>query len=1298
MAQRNPSTPVMATGYMKLQSQPGEIYLIKALFDKGSEVNIMSEKLVRTLKIKKERLMIEINGIIGKHLVESGIVHSALYPWYSERLDNGIMTKFIVLKELPKPKKTSKIERIPDFEGLLLADPHYNKESTFHILLGVEFWANIIKNHVTHSSIGLCAQSTKFGYVIFGGVQMSEQQITKSIALKISVDGTKETIMNRLLARFWELNEQNESPYTVAEEQAERYFQETTTRDELGKFVVRIPFIENEKTLGDSRTMALKRFFQLERKLERNPEFREKYNKFMREFIELGHMRKANRAEKRANGYYIPHHAVEHNFRVVFDGSCVTTNGKSLNDIQLPGPNLQEQLAMIIMRFRFHRIVFSTDVRKMFRQFRMHEADLIYQKIFWRFSPNDPVCEYVIVTVVYGLKSSPFLAMRCMLELAKTYKNEYPLAARATELERYTDDYFSGADNEEDCVRLYEELCELLAKASLKLGKWKTNCPALVERIKNDQMDNSEMIDLSDEYASILGLKWVPKSDCFVFKVNVDIDKDIIITKRVVVSEVAKLYDPIGYLSPVIVTAKLFIQQLWCMKLDWDDPLSDQNVEIWKNFHQQLTQLNKIKIPRWLETTANRKIELIGFADASKKAYGATIYVRSFDNEQIHCNLLTSKSRVAPLKEQTIPRLELCAAKLLAELMSEVREKCKLTYARYFLFTDSTITLHWIKKESSNFKTFVAARISAIQKCTDVNSWSHITTDQNPADFLSRGLSVIELLNCNLWWHGPEFLRKRQDKWPILSSGAVDEKLLLAAGEYKISVLCANIGIETKEWLNRNGVPLIELYSTLNKVVRVTAYVRNILMRIREDSYRNTIGLSIDELNFALEYWIKYTQQLHFGKEIRAIRAHNNEIEKSDLNKLKPVLDKDGILRVWGRIENAPVSEDEKHPIIIPHNSHFARLLLYEAHLKTKHGNVQIMLHYVRAKYWITRSRRSALDIIKSCVRCVRFQQVDRQQLMADLPEERLSDVPPFTNCGVDYFGPIKLKRFEGRCNTIIQGYVAVFVCMSSKMIHLECCTDLTTEKFIWALTRFSSIYRLPVKMFSDNGRTFVGANNELRKILESWQSTEMRDYITANHMQWQFITPRAPNQGGLWEAAVKSTKYHAKRILGDQSFAYEKYQTLLAGISAILNSRPLIPLKDDPFDLNYLTPAHAHLGCRIIQPLTRNLSELSQSELKRTRAIDKIQRDFWNAFRKDYLNTLQSRCRWNTETDNVQIGDFVIIKEENLPPSSWSVARVIDAFPGNDNVVRNVRLKTATTELTRPVRKLVKLPIDPPK
>lgn len=1290
--QCNQRLPVLITGYVKLQSTTGETYFVRVFFDPGSEVNLMTEKLARMLKLKRVRFDVEMKGSTGRKFYESGIVTTGVQPWFDQSERIKFMTQFMTMKQLPQTNPFEFDKNIPEFSDLILADPEFNKSSQFHLLLGIEFWSSIIREHIVFSTTGLCAQKTVFGYVVFGSINQSEHNSLSAVVMRLTIEEKQMSILNQLLTRFWELSDPSENSYTVAEERAERYFSETVQRDADGRFTVRIPFIDGDLSLGDSKEIAKQRLKQLERRFNRNSGLREKYNEFMEEYLELGHMREATTCEQRANGYYIPHHSVIKRFRVVFDASCATSNGKSANDIQLAGPNRQEHLSVIIMRFRFHKIVFSTDVRKMFRQFKMHPEDLNFQKILWRFSANDDIKEYVLLTVTYGMKSSPFLAIRCMIELANMSKERFPLAARATELERYMDDYFSGADTDDEVVRLYEELREMLAQFGLELGKWKTNSPKLLERINCD-FDN---VELSDEYASVLGLNWCPRSDCFTFKVELAKIDASSVTKRHVVSEISKLYDPNGYLGPVIVRAKLFIQKLWILKLEWNDVLSEILFKQWKDFYEQLIILNDVCIPRWLQTTTNRRIELIGFADASMKAYGAVIYVRTLDENNIWCTLLTAKSRVAPLKTISIPRLELCAADLLSSLMFEVRERCGLKYVPYYLFTDSTITLQWIQKESTIFKQFVANRVANIQRNTKQECWFHVTTERNPADLLSRGLSVLELKHSNLWWQGPDFLSESHEKWPNKVPEATSEQMNSCMGEYKASVFSI-VGVvrSMKDCLTMEGKPLIELYKSLGKVVRITAYVRSWLVRIRTKPAERSIGFSDEELNFALEYWIRFTQYSHFAREIRTMKTHGNYPAKSDLLPLKPFFGKDGLLRVWGRIENADVSYDERHPIIIPAHSHFARLLMLEAHFKTKHGNIQAMMHYVRAKYWVIQSKRAALKVVKSCVRCIRYAQINQEQLMSDLPKERLTVAPPFTYCGVDHFGPVKLKRFEGRCKTIVQGYVAVFVCMTTKMIHLECCSDLTTEKFIWALTRFSSVYRVPKVMMSDNGRTFVGAKNELKRIAESWQTTEMRDWITGNDIQWKFITPRGPNQGGLWEAAVKSTKYHMKRIIGMQQLTYERYQTILAGVSAVLNSRPLVPLSSDPFDLNFLTPAHAVQGCRRVQPLTRNLSHSSMSEIKHHRAMDKMKMDFWNAFRKDYLSILQTRYKWNTVDENLRSGDFVIVKEDNLPPGQWCVARIIEVYPGSDGLVRNVRVQTAQSECDRPVRNLVKLPFN---
>lgn len=366
-----------------------------------------------------------------------------------------------------------------------------------------------------------------------------------------------------------------------------------------------------------------------------------------------------------------------------------------------------------------------------------------------------------------------------------------------------------------------------------------------------------------------------------------------------------------------------------------------------------------------------------------------------------------------------------------------------------------------------------------------------------------------------------------------------------------------------------------------------------------------------------------------------------------------------------------------------------------KAHIVTLHGNIQSMLHYVRSKYWVIGAKKAAANCVNRCVKCKRYKSEDRAQLMGDLPSERLAFVDPFYHCGVDFFGPFKLKRYEGRCRSIDTGYVALFICMTTKMIHLECVTNLTCERFLWAFSRFIGAYNItPAKMFSDNGKTFVGASNFLKEVIDSWKSEDIDNFLTTSGIQWQFICPKAPFKGGLWEAGVRITKHHVKRVLGDYVLTFEQYETLLAKITTVLNSRPLVAESDDPLNLNYLTPARAIRSQNVMQPLARNYDDIPLNRVTQQALLDKLNQEFWRGMRVDYLSTLQNRYKWNRKQDNLQIGDFVLLKDDNVPPAVWPIARIVETYPDKEGLVRIVKIRTPKTELTRPVQKLVRLPI----
>lgn len=1294
---------MLATGYIKLHSNTGHFVLARALFDSGAEINVISEALVKAMKLARNNRAVSYQGITGEQQQSKGAVNVKISAWFEDGTERSLFKPFVIMKTIPVQSRAISAEHTPEFEQLIKADPDYTKSGRINVLLGVDTWAEIVQEQIIRSRAGLIAQKTRLGFVIFGSIPKSstKQTVTKTVATIMAnrKEGEYEAALDQFLEQFWNIEELHDNYEAEEHRRAEQIFESTTCRNSAGRYIVRLPFIESNTELGDSKSIALQRFYQLERRLERDSDLREKYNDFMKEYLELGHMRPANRAEKRAVGYHIPHHPITKRFRVVYDAGCATSNGRSVNDIQLAGPNRQEELDIVILRFRTHKFVFAGDIKKMFRQILVHHKDLPYQKIFWRFSTSEPITQYVLTTVTYGMKSSPFLALRTMLQLADDYADKYPLAAQATKRERYMDDYMTGADSEEQLIELYHQLLSMLREAQFELSKWKTNCPRLIQLINAEFSDH--VIELNDEATSILGLKWQPCSDCFTFEVT-ETWQEQITTKRAVLRAIARIYDPCGFLAPVIIMAKSYMQWLWKQQVQWDEDLETNHksfVQKWCRYYNSLQALNELKIPRWFHISEQSEISLHGFADASEIGYGAAMYIRCKTGEQNTISLLASKTRVAPVKPLSIPRLELNAALLLSQLKTRVQSQCNYQEVPCYLYTDSKVALCWINASPSSLKQYVASRVVKITENSNKSDWRYVSTKQNPADMASRGMRADEISAKELWWKGPQFLVDFNEPTEQNESELTRDDTDAVAVEQKTAFV-GSITFKTSSWLEVGNVSMIDYFDRFSRLIRVTALVMKAVEAFKRKSrikMSNTVGhLSPELLKRAVHYWVRYSQLERYAVELNCLEQKLELKNSSSLSSLSPFLDTEKIIRVQGRIANAAISYDEKHPIIVPPHSSFGRLLVKEAHLVTMHGGVQQMLHYLRVKYWLIGARRAITRAVKSCNVCRRYRKHPVEQLMGNLPKERTQMSRPFANCGVDYFGPMKVKRFMQRCKTIDTGYGAVFVCLSTRMVHIETVSNLSTDRFLWALQRFASLFGMPTKMFSDNGTTFKGAASELKAIHKTWKDSDVEGHLNQTGTVWQFITPRAPFQGGIWEAAVKSTKHHMRRILKGRVLTFEEYQTLFAKISAVLNSRPITALSDNPNELNYLTPSHAMLGERLVQPLGYDLSEVPESRLKQHKILDKVQQDFWSSFRKDYLSTLQSRYKWKSKEQNLKLGDIVLLKEDNLPPGSWILGRIIETYPGSDGLVRNVRVQTKTSNFNRAVRTLVKLDTQP--
>lgn len=316
---------------------------------------------------------------------------------------------------------------------------------------------------------------------------------------------------------------------------------------------------------------------------------------------------------------------------------------------------------------------------------------------------------------------------------------------------------------------------------------------------------------------------------------------------------------------------------------------------------------------------------------------------------------------------------------------------------------------------------------------------------------------------------------------------------------------------------------------------------------------------------------------------------------------------------------------------------------------------------------------------------------------MGNIPKERFSITTPFHNTGVDFAGPFLVKPSKLRRETVLKCYMAVFVCMTTRAIHLELVSSLTTNDFLHTLKRFIESRGYPKVILSDNGTTFHGANNKLRDIYNFFKDdrneSTIKNYLGHQEITWKFILAKSPHWGGLWEAAVKAGKYHLIRT-PDASLTYEEFSTVLIEIEAILNSRLLCPLSSNPSELECLTPGHFLIGKSMTSFPEKNETKTTTNRLDRWRHCTQLKQRFWKKWMTEYISQLQKRIKWILPKNNLAVGDIVLLMNEESPPFKWPLARVAEVFLGPDGKVRSVRVRTNSGAFIRCISKLCPLPL----
>ncbi|XP_029161629.1 uncharacterized protein LOC114933291 [Nylanderia fulva] len=648
-----------------------------------------------------------------------------------------------------------------------------------------------------------------------------------------------------------------------------------------------------------------------------------------------------------------------------------------------------------------------------------------------------------------------------------------------------------------------------------------------------------------------------------------------------------------------------------------------------------------IKIPRWTgQGPQTLALEIHGFADASNRAYAAVVYLRVYHSlSDFAKNLIAAKTKVAPVKT--------------------------LVGTPIHCWTDSTIALAWLRQHPSKWNTYVANRVAEIQNNLPSTRWSHVPSAENPADCASRGLSASELVSHSLWWTGPPWLRQPSTAWPIhdMTNTRPTNELQQVSAELRKTKVLHIEGEE--EW------DLLYKFSSWTKLVRVTAYVHRFLALLRKEKRRA------------------------FKVEFKTLQKTATISKKSSLRTFAPFLGKDSVLRLGGRLRHSALSYDEQHPVIVPRGQ-LAYLLIAQAHKSTLHGGVQIVLRTLRQNYWLMGGRNSVKGYIRQCIPCVRHSAKLSSQFMGDLPSPRVNPSSPFAHTGVDYAGPFLVTPFVGRGQKTRKNYIALFICLVTKAIHVELVEDYSSAGFLAAFRRFVSRRGLPSKLYSDNGTNFHGADKELNDAFSAlMKDSSLHDILANDKIEWNFIPSAAPHFGGLWEAGIKSLKSHLKRVAGSRTLSQAEFATLLCQIEACLNSRPIAALSDDPSDLSALTPGHFLIGRPIIAIPEESVLESNANRLSRWQMVHSLVEQIWRSWSQDYLHSLQQRRKWSEKTSCFRIGELALLKNPLLPPSKWNLARVTQIHPGSDGLVRVVTVRTASSILKRPITLLCRLPIN---
>ena len=1329
---------LLMTANVLLKGPGGHQMKARAFLDPGAGLSLVSGRVAQILELPLESSKTSFTTVQGTKCQGSNyLTNLTISSLHSKK---EFSCRPAVVKQVTEDIPNKLLATVDDYQhltGLCLTDPTFNVPGRVDILLGAELWPQLQETTSTNIT-GLPsepgAQLTAFGWVLSGPIQAQEASTPTITAGHVQPMSNDE--LYDLAYDFW-LSESAEPPedtLTAVEAQVEKQYDETVTYLPADlRYQVTLPRKPDCLPLGVSKPQAVKRYHSNEISITRRGVEKD-FQAQIQGYLDAGHAEPVPTAEMDLPHFYLPMHSVikrsstSTKLRVVFDGSALSSTGVSLNHLLRVGPTLHPTLADILIKFRTYPVALTADVSKMYREVELHPTDRDLHRFVWRPTPQDDLKDFRMTRVTFGVSASPYLAIKTLQQTAKDHGADYPTASNHIVSSFYVDDLLAGAPTAEEAKELFIQLRSVLQKGGFNLCKWRSSSPAVLNNIPTELQEKLLTKDATTLQTSAepkaLGLQWNSKED--VMSPSIHTPSSYRQTKRGIISDVSKTFDVLGWIAPAVLPMKILYQTLWEKGQEWDGLAPPHIIEEHRKWRQQLPCLSTKKLQRCY--TSHSQIvrqELHGFSDASKKASGAVVYLRTtYASHPPTVALVSAKTKVAkrdvpkktrktkkaeednlqppsqptesdaadednqpqtekPPADNNAPRTELVAAVLLTKLLNNIAAVLEIPLDNIIAWTDSSTVFAWLDGRQRNQDRFVSNRVAYILQHTNPATWKHVPGTDNPADCASRGMDPEKLLHHALWWQGPLWLYDDPVKIPTQPQRKPIEEVR------PVHSTLPSFNFTSRLLVRTNNYPLL---------IDMTAWWFRFYTRLkggRPSPDNRVLSLSTEERETAEHWLFKQSQLRSFPKEHHSLSHNRNIAPSSRLSSLTPRMNlEEGLIRVGGRLGHSELSTSQRNPIILDGKDILVIRMFEFKHREIGHCGPSLLLSRTSSQVYVVGARRLSRTVCSQCPVCRRVQPQVSSQLMGELPPERTrANQPAFTDVGMDFAGPYTIRRGPGLAR--IEAHICIFVCMATKAVHLELASDMRTPAFIRCLQRFISRRNCPRSLHCDNGPNFTGARRELEALYSALAEDDfddpVRHFLLHNKIKWNHIPAGSPHFGGLWESAVRSMKKHLRRIMGTIIFTFEELLTITCQVEACLNSRPLLPLTCHNSDgIEPLTAGHfLTLNALNAYPVDPTLPP-EPSLLKRWNQCQAVVHHFWDRWSREYLHTLQSRTKWQQIKPNLQVDDVVIYQPKDNFACRWPIARVVETYPGEDGLVRAVLIEPPYSERKkRPVTKL---------